>query len=388
MRKDSDSKGLITVVVLWALLLFTLIILGLAFRSSLEMKMAGMSEERTKAYLVGWAGMQRVMEILRQDDPSVDSLRDDWAAQTISQEVENGKYEVEIIYDEERYVDLNFADAELLKRVFGDDPVLVPSILDWIDADDIPRTAGAETADYYQQLGYAARNGPLKNGYEINWIRGGEKFRSTSMVPDGPGIETLFGDLRLRQLRQEANCAEHRPSFPRPKPGDPDWEPRIPGPGGPWSPGPGQDEPVAPPYPPPPPLLPDMPSYAEYTVYGDGLNNLNTATARVLVALGLRPAVVEKVLRYRALGNVFTRIESKYIIEELISKGLLSPDDEEGKASIRWVVNSGRLKISSSYFRVMIRATASRKAKYQAVAVIHRQERKCRIVAWWEMGWW
>lgn len=372
-----NSKGIITLVLLWGVILFVFVIVGLTFRSSLEMKMVGMSEERSRAYLAGWAGIQKVMEILRNDDPATDSLQDLWAKEEISGEVATGKFKVEIIYDEERFIDLNFADESLLKRIFGNDPVLVPSILDWRDDNEVPRPNGAES-NYYAQLDYRSRNGFLRNAYEINWIRGGERFRTTAVVPDGPGIEALFDTKDL-------DCHRHEPPQ-QPRPGDPDWEPRLPIPELP----PGATNPTIPP--PGPPRAPGEPvTYAEYTVYGDGLNNINTATFNVLVALGFYPSVAEKIISYRNKGYFFTQINTEYIAQELREKDLFCSPEEE--ANIRWVVNSGRLKVNSSFFRVKIFGEAEREAKYQAVAVIQRignkpAEQKCQIIAWWEIGWW
>ncbi|MFN7170497.1 MAG: general secretion pathway protein GspK [Candidatus Omnitrophota bacterium] len=380
-----NSKGVITLVLLWGILLFLLVIIGLALRSSLEMKMVGLSQERSRAYLSGWAGIQKVMEVLRNDDPAVDSLQDKWAKEEISGEVETGKYRVEIIYDEERFIDLNFADELLLKRVFGDDPVLVPSLLDWRDENEIPRPNGAES-NYYTQYNYVARNGFLRNSYEINWIRGGGKFRGSRPVPDGPGMEALFEEINSG--KSDLDCHPHEP--PRqPRPGDPDWEPRIPRhppelpPGAPGNPR------IPPPSPPPSPGEPIV--YAEYTVYGDGLNNINTATLNVLVALGFYPSIAEKIIAYRDRGGVFNRIEPEYIAEELKKRGFVCSPAEE--ANIRWVVDSGRLKVNSSFFRVVIRAEAERGARYQAVVVIQRsgerpENQQCQILAWWETGWW
>ncbi|MCM8765689.1 MAG: type II secretion system protein GspK [Candidatus Omnitrophica bacterium] len=343
MRKN--SKGVITLVLLWGIILFVLVIIGLTFRSYLEMKMVGMSEERSRAYLAGWAGIQRVMEILRNDDPAIDSFQDFWAKEEISGEVETGKFKVEIIYDEERFIDLNFADEPLLKRVFGNDPVLVPSLLDWRDENEVPRPNGAES-NYYAQFGYQARNGFLRNSYEINWIRGGERFRDSLPAPDGPGMEALF---EIKGL----DCHPHNPPQP-PRPGDPDWEPHPPLPRIP----PGVPDPTIPP--PAPPRQPGEPiTYAEYTVYGDGLNNLNTATFHVLVALGFYPSLAEKIVAYRNAGYFFTHIDTQYIAEELRNKKIgCSPEEE---ANLRWVVNTGRLKVNSSFFRVIIRDSTHRK---------------------------
>ncbi|QDS98591.1 type II secretion system protein GspK [Adhaeretor mobilis] len=62
---------------------------------------------------------------------------------------------------------------ERLMALPGMNVELADAILDWLDADDLPREFGAE-ADYYAQLDppYAPRNGPLRSLEELLSIRG------------------------------------------------------------------------------------------------------------------------------------------------------------------------------------------------------------------------
>ena len=70
-------------------------------------------------------------------------------------------------------VNPNLGDSLGLHRVLGD-PVLVSSLLDWIDADDVARRGGAE-ADWYRERGRRLpRNGALRDAQEIRFVRGFE----------------------------------------------------------------------------------------------------------------------------------------------------------------------------------------------------------------------
>ena len=84
------------------------------------------------------------------------------------------------IIDLERKVNINSADPVLLRQAFtvmgvdaNDVSTLVDSIGDWIDPDDLPRTAGAES-DYYQSLSpaYLAKNAPLDDLSELLLVKG------------------------------------------------------------------------------------------------------------------------------------------------------------------------------------------------------------------------
>ena len=84
------------------------------------------------------------------------------------------------LLDEGGKINLNRANETLLRRIFTnlgiDEPrrsILVDSILDWIDADDLHRINGAET-EYYQTLSpaYSAQNGPFNTIEELLWVRG------------------------------------------------------------------------------------------------------------------------------------------------------------------------------------------------------------------------
>jgi general secretion pathway protein K len=90
-----------------------------------------------------------------------------------------GLYRVRLV-DEGGKIHLNRVDEETLRRVFTslgvEEPrktILVDSISDWRDADDLHRVNGAES-DYYLSLSpsYTAKNGPFDTVEELLWVRG------------------------------------------------------------------------------------------------------------------------------------------------------------------------------------------------------------------------
>jgi len=85
------------------------------------------------------------------------------------------------ITDEEARINLNTAPADRVDRLLtavGVDKqardIINDSLQDWKDVDDLHRTNGAESEDFYLKLPvpYRARNGPLQDAAELLQIRG------------------------------------------------------------------------------------------------------------------------------------------------------------------------------------------------------------------------
>ena len=93
--------------------------------------------------------------------------------------VGDGTVSIKII-DLERKVNINTASAATIQQALtlmgvdaNDISVVSDSILDWIDSDDLPRAAGAES-DYYQGLAvpYYAKNAPIDDLSELLLVKG------------------------------------------------------------------------------------------------------------------------------------------------------------------------------------------------------------------------
>jgi general secretion pathway protein K len=84
------------------------------------------------------------------------------------------------LIDEGGKININRVSDETLRRVLSNlgidnaqRDILVDSVMDWRDPDDLHRTNGAER-DYYAALSpaYTPKNGPLDSVEELLWIRG------------------------------------------------------------------------------------------------------------------------------------------------------------------------------------------------------------------------
>lgn len=108
-------------------------------------------------------------------------------------------------------LDVNEADAETLRRLLralGADAraeAVADAILDWRDADDVPRPLGAERDWYRAHLLFPPRDGPLADLTELRRMRG--LLGSPGIAPAAPDglvegfVEALAGALTVEQGR-------------------------------------------------------------------------------------------------------------------------------------------------------------------------------------------
>ena len=213
-------RGVALIIVLWVLMVLSLLISGFAFRMHVETQVASFSRKELKAEMLARSGIEiaRMQLILDQSSPTnsgFDALNQAWATNAelyVDQPLGDGKYNVTVI-DEESKLQINRLTQEQLKRlmdVLGVDPsdgdVIVDSILDWIDQDDLHRLNGAEN-DYYESLSppYACKDGPLDRVEELLLIRGVTKeiYSGEPATEDAaarPGLGDLVTTLSSGQV--------------------------------------------------------------------------------------------------------------------------------------------------------------------------------------------
>jgi hypothetical protein len=382
--KNYNKKGEIAILVLWAFLLLVFFGIGFAKRASYETKMVSYSWDRAQAFYLTWDGLESIMKLLKEDDLNVDSYLDKWARGGIKGKTKEGEWRADILYDEERYIDINKAGPVILRRIFPHPQydVLYDSLLDWLDPDSTPHPLGAEAGDtYYVQQGYEPRNGPMKSLFELYMIKGG-----TSIMPSKPTAFIPENDFSFIK-KAYAHSGSHftPPPDPGPDPFPIPW-PRPPFPGAP-PPGP----PDQPPQGPPIPIRQPTPTGTGITVYGDGRTNINTAWDPVLGALGFLPETVKRILWYRLGGHVFKQATADYIVKQLLKTGWLKTGEPlytQIALNIKNVANTGKLKINSSYFRIRIVSTTKRGGTHTAELVLERIKSfdgvKFKIISWWE----
>jgi general secretion pathway protein K len=140
--------------------------------------------DETQGYYLALAGFQRgVYELLQQSagrdvlgaEKRPDIFDGSWREETIG----DGVFRVRWL-DEGGKINVNRADEGTLRRIFTnlgiEEPgrtIIVDSIMDWRDPDNLHRLNGAEN-EYYRSLTppYTARNGPFDTVEDLLWVRG------------------------------------------------------------------------------------------------------------------------------------------------------------------------------------------------------------------------
>jgi general secretion pathway protein K len=195
MHPFKDRKGMVLIMVLGMVALFSAMIISFSADESLDIELAYNFQDSIQAQYIALAGVEAAKAILVQDNLSYDSLDEQWAefpayAATASTYF-SGAQLTGIITDEYSKFDLNTLAlkdnyAEFRKAQFQrlltlqnidisqeelDD--LTNSIIDWIDKDSEVTLGGAED-EYYMALEPPChvKNGPLDSIEEILLIKG------------------------------------------------------------------------------------------------------------------------------------------------------------------------------------------------------------------------
>jgi general secretion pathway protein K len=193
MRK-ADERG---VALLMALLVFTLLvalILEFDVEARREYRDAATFRDNLKASLLTRAAVQAARAVLQQDflrdkhaGEKFDSPSDLWAIPIKNYAIGDGLLNAQLV-DESGKLNLNDlaitagdnlqrnARIQRVKRLFDllqISPDLVDSLIDWVDQDDLPEPAGAESL-YYQSLSpaYQAANRALSALGDLRLVKG------------------------------------------------------------------------------------------------------------------------------------------------------------------------------------------------------------------------
>ncbi|HXT12895.1 MAG TPA: general secretion pathway protein GspK [Candidatus Angelobacter sp.] len=191
----SSERGIAIIVVMIAVFVLSMLAGGLAYEMKVESKLAMNSNNQSNLDWVGRSGVEYARWILSLEMKCpYDSLNQVWAggpggtcdtngplteARLTDFHIGDAVFSIKI-RDLESKVNVNTADQATLDqamRVIGADadtgPMIVDSILDWVDRDDNSRMNGAES-DFYQGLTppYNAKNGPIDDISELLLIHG------------------------------------------------------------------------------------------------------------------------------------------------------------------------------------------------------------------------
>lgn len=263
----ANRGGSVLVLVLIIVSSLTVISVGLAYRTRIEIRLAQSDARRTQAYYLALGGVERIKALIGQQEelsPAVLARICQFGAtakeERLFEQVQGlndteSEFLTYSLRDERGYLNINKSDPAgwenlpIISREFR------AAVLDWIDADDDTNPDGAET-DFYQRLepAYVAKNKPCVTLKEL-------------LLPRGITYAMYTGEDFNRNFFLDDNERDGLFSLP------PDNEDNILQPG-----------------------LVDI-----FTVYGDARVNINTAPREVLAALpGLDTDVADIILSHRA----------------------------------------------------------------------------------------
>ena len=215
LGKIGSQDGVALILVLWVFIFLFVV----AFEFSTAAREEGtaaqrFSEDTTGYYLALAAFESGLYEFLNQQSgtgsqPPQNTKEDLFDGEFREQKLGPGTLRVRLI-DESGKININRVNEETLRRIFLNlsiapdrADILVDSIMDWRDPDDLHRPNGAEN-DYYQSLTppYTAKNGSLDTIEDLLWIRG--------MTPD---LFYGYPEERIQEVGDGSNRVALRDLF-------------------------------------------------------------------------------------------------------------------------------------------------------------------------------
>jgi len=211
-----NERGVALIIVLWIFIFLFVVAFNFSATVRDEGDAAHRFSEDTQGYYLALAGFQRGLYEYLMQPPGVASQQKEqqkgnprgffdgsWREDNLG----SGISRVRLV-DEGGKINLNRADENMLRRIFTnlgiEEPrqsILIDSILDWVDPDDLHRPNGAEN-DYYLSLSppYTARNGPFDTVEDLLWVRGMTSELFFGSPPDESGTATGDRKVGLAQI--------------------------------------------------------------------------------------------------------------------------------------------------------------------------------------------
>jgi len=176
------NGGTILLTTLWALVMLSMLALGLAFQARLELAMSSFEEEAEGLGLLVQGAVNRALARLEADKRlDVDAYNELWVAPVTyssEEDARSGRGESEsvelrwVVMDENRKVTINTASEEVITGILEAEysaevsaPDLASYILDWIDADDVGYGESRQYA--YRDPAYLCRNDAMRRIEEL-----------------------------------------------------------------------------------------------------------------------------------------------------------------------------------------------------------------------------
>jgi general secretion pathway protein K len=186
MNKHMTEKGIALLIVLWALTILMVIVLSFSVMARTEIYSTLSFKGGIERKFIAEAGLERgITELFYREFYKTQTVelegREVWKTDGTPYEgqIGNGYYTVKIL-DESGKVDINTASEVVLKNLLinagvklEEADIIVDSIMDWKDGDDLHRLHGAES-DYYLSLPnpYRAKDDKFDTIEELLLVKG------------------------------------------------------------------------------------------------------------------------------------------------------------------------------------------------------------------------
>ncbi len=177
------ENGIVLLMVLWILILLWVIVGEFSYAVKLRMNIVNNVKGSAHGYYFAIAGINNALAmLLANESKKADAVTENFL-QTITSPMQStgvtGGYSVNI-ENESGKININAAEADLLKVLLSgiemdaeQAGIIVDSILDWRDENNLHRTHGAED-DYYLSLDppYECRDGEFRSKSELLLVKG------------------------------------------------------------------------------------------------------------------------------------------------------------------------------------------------------------------------
>ena len=209
LTQQVSEKGFALVVVIVIMLLVSFLAGQLILNVRTELQVAFNAKERSSGLALAVAGVN--LGIFRRLDKPLHYINEDYESfhegYEYSAFLPSGRVTYTVL-NESGKMDLNRVNKPLLKIFLeymevevDDQSVIIDSLDDWRDSDDLHRLNGAEQ-EYYQALDdpYIPRNGPIRDPAEFFLIHGTDKLKKKFKASDAFTVHANHRNIDFNNL--------------------------------------------------------------------------------------------------------------------------------------------------------------------------------------------
>ena len=195
--KKLPNRGAIFIISVWILTLLALMAVGLAYRISLELRLADYDVGRLQLFYLMQGGLRQAAAVLQEDGLEADSFQDAWAIPTDPKEpvpLGEGSFFL-TIEDEAARPNLNSVDQETLMRVPGMEESVASSLRVWRGDQDLSSSVVDQEEAYYRSLTppLEREKGPIQSLEELALVRG----MTPSLAASLQSLFTVYGSKKI-----------------------------------------------------------------------------------------------------------------------------------------------------------------------------------------------